>query len=171
VLKNKGTKIDYVSFIDESFLVNFSLDTWWIDSGATVHISNSLQVFSSIRTIREGEQSLRVADGNEVKVKGIRSFDLELPGGFHLHLQDVLYVPSLKRNLISISRLDKSEHICEFGNSKCNIKFRNISVGFGHLQGDLYLLSLDNDYSMMNVCDATNKRKRDNETSSKLWHY
>jgi len=41
-LKSKGTIIDYVSFIDESFLVNFSPNTWWIDSGATVHISNSL---------------------------------------------------------------------------------------------------------------------------------
>jgi hypothetical protein len=50
-LKNKGTIINYDSFIDESFLVNFSPDTWWIDSGATVHICNSLQVFSSIRTI------------------------------------------------------------------------------------------------------------------------
>ena len=72
-----------------------------------MHISNSLQVFSSIRTIREGERSLRVADGNEVKVEGIGSFDLELPGGFNLSLHDVLYVPSLKRNLIYVSRLDK----------------------------------------------------------------
>ena len=75
----------------------------------------------------------------------------------------------MKRNLISVSRLDKSGHICEFGNSKCNIKFHNISVGLGHLQGDLYLLSLD-DYSVMNVNDVTHKRKRDDETSSKLWH-
>ena len=126
-------------------------------------------MFSSIRTIREGERSLRVADGNEVKVEGIGSFNLELPGGFNLHLHDVLYVPSLKRNLISVSRLDKSGHICEFGNSKCNIKLHNISVGLGHLQGDLYLLSLD-DYSVMNVNDVTHKRKRDDETSSKLWH-
>ena len=70
-LRTKGTITDYVSFIDESFLVNFSPNTWWFDSGATVHISNSLQVFSSIQTIREGERSLRVADGNEVKVEGI----------------------------------------------------------------------------------------------------
>ena len=63
-------------------------------------ISNSLQVFSSIRTTREGERSLRVADGNEVKDEGIGSFDLELPGGFNLSLHDVLYVPSLKRNFL-----------------------------------------------------------------------
>ena len=60
--------------------------------------------------------------------------------------------------------------MCEFGNSVCNIKFHNISVGLGHLQVDLYLLSLGDNYSVMNVCDTMHKRKRDNETSSKLWH-
>jgi hypothetical protein len=109
-----------------------------------------------------------VADGNEVKVEGIGSFNLELPGSFHLHLQDVLYIPSLKRNLISVLRLDKSGHICEFGNSKCNMKFHNIRVGLGHLRGDLYLLSPDHDCSVMNVCGATNKRKHGDETSSKF---
>ena len=78
-----------------------------------------------------------MADGNEVKVERIGSIILELPGSFNLHLNDVLYVPSLKRNLISISYLDRSGHICEFGNSKCNIKLHNISVGLGHLQGDI----------------------------------
>jgi hypothetical protein len=37
----------------------------------------------------------------------------------------------------------------------------------------MYMLSL-NDFPVMNVCDVTNKQKRnnssDNETSSKLWH-
>jgi len=41
-LKNNCTIIDYVYFIDVSFLVTFSPNTWWIDSGATVHISNLL---------------------------------------------------------------------------------------------------------------------------------
>ena len=40
-----------------------------------------------------------MADGNEVKVEGIGSFDLELPGGFNLSLHDVLYVPSLKKTI------------------------------------------------------------------------
>ena len=58
---------------------------------------------------------------------------LKSKAGFQLNLDDVLYVPSLKRNIISISRLDKSGHMCEFGNSVCNVKFHNINVGLGHL--------------------------------------
>ena len=52
----------------------------------------------------------------------------------------------------------------------CNIKFHNLSVGLVHLHGDLYLLSLYNVCSAMNVDDVSHKRKRDDETSSKLWH-
>ena len=38
-----------------------------------------------------------MADGNMVEVEGVGSFSLELPGGFQLNLDDVLYVPSLKK--------------------------------------------------------------------------
>ena len=133
-------KCDVVSFIDELFLADFSPNTWWIDSGATVHISNSLQVFRTIRTIRKGERSLRVADGTPVEVEGVGSFHLELPGGLQLNLDDVLYAPSLKRNLISVSALDDSGHICEFGNNQCVIKFNSINVGLAVRQGKLYML-------------------------------
>jgi hypothetical protein len=79
-----------------------------------------------MKTIRRGEQSLRVADGHKVEVKGIGSFSLELASGFNLQLDDVLYVPGLKRNLISVSALDTSGYITEFGNNKCIIKFNYI---------------------------------------------
>jgi hypothetical protein len=56
-LKKKGN--DFVSFVDEYFLANYSPNTWWIDSGANVHISNLLQIFNLMRTIRRGERSLK----------------------------------------------------------------------------------------------------------------
>ena len=167
-LQKKGN--DVVSFVDESFLADFSSNTWWIDSGATVHISNSLQVFPSMRTIRRGERSLRVADGTEVEVEGIGNIALELNSGFNLQLDDVLYVPSLKRNLISVSALDDSGHVSIFGSNKCIIKFNNIRVGLASRQGKLYMLSLD-DNPVMNVYDNSHKRKRFDETLLKLWHY
>jgi len=37
-LAKKGN--DVISFIDESLYADFSMNTWWIDSGATVHVSN-----------------------------------------------------------------------------------------------------------------------------------
>jgi hypothetical protein len=44
VMASKGNNI--VSFVNESLYTQFSKSTWWIDSGATVHVANSLQGFS-----------------------------------------------------------------------------------------------------------------------------
>jgi hypothetical protein len=52
-LAHKGE--EYITFVDESLYVNFSLNTWWIDSGATVHIYNSLQGFIMKKSTRGSE--------------------------------------------------------------------------------------------------------------------
>jgi hypothetical protein len=33
---------DNVTFVDESLFLSYSKSTWWIDSGATIHVANSL---------------------------------------------------------------------------------------------------------------------------------
>ena len=33
---------DFIIFIDESLYLSYAKSTWWIDSGATVHVVNSL---------------------------------------------------------------------------------------------------------------------------------
>ena len=44
---------------------------------------------------------------------------LDLNDGFVLKLAHVLYVPSLRRNLISVSRLYDDGYECHFSNGKC----------------------------------------------------
>jgi hypothetical protein len=65
-----------------------------------------------------------------------------LPRGFQLSLDEVLYVPSLKRNLVSVLALADSGHVCSFYKDKCVIQYNNISVGLAERQGKLYMLSV-----------------------------
>jgi hypothetical protein len=120
------------------------------------------------------ERTLKVADECKANFEVVGSLPLVLHGGFTLMLNNILYVSSLQRNLISLDLLEDDGFECLFGNNKCTIKFDNKVVGFAPRQGMLYVLPL-NDFPVMNVCDVTNKRKRnnssDNETSWKLWHY
>jgi hypothetical protein len=51
---------DHVTFVDEFLFFSYSKSTWWIDSGATIHVANSLQGFHMRRTHRRGERSIRV---------------------------------------------------------------------------------------------------------------
>jgi hypothetical protein len=41
-----------IMFINESLYVQYSKSTWWIDSGADVHVANSLQGYRSTGTMR-----------------------------------------------------------------------------------------------------------------------
>jgi hypothetical protein len=80
---------DLITSIDESMYLDYSSYTWWIDSGATIHAVNFLQ----------GLNMRRILPSND----------------FTLYLHDVLYVPSMRRNLISVSCLDDNRFDCLFG--------------------------------------------------------
>jgi hypothetical protein len=117
---------------------------------------------------RKGEESLKVIDGKEAYVEAVGSIVLHLHSGFKLHLNNVLYVSSLKRKLISVCLLDIDGFSCNFGDMKCLIKYNDENVSIAYLQEKLYMLSLNE--SMLNVCDDKDKHFSKNETSSKLWH-
>jgi hypothetical protein len=109
-MEKKG--IDIVSFVNESLYSQFFKPTWWIDSCATVHVANSLQGFHSTRTMQRSERRIEVANGVQADVEAIDDISLELADGSTIPLRDVLFVPSLHRNLISVSRLDKDSYEC-----------------------------------------------------------
>jgi hypothetical protein len=120
---------DHVTFVDESLFLSYAKSTWWIDSGATIHITNSLQGFLTRRILRRGERSIRVINGVDIEVEAIGELPLELNNGFILRLHNVLYAPSLSRNLISISCLDDDGYDCQFDNRQCLILFDSKVVG------------------------------------------
>jgi DNA-binding transcriptional MerR regulator len=120
---------DHVIFVDESLFLSYSKSTWWIDSGATIHVAKSLQGFHTRRTLRRGERSIRVANDVEAKVEAIGELPLELNNSFILRLHNVLYVSSLSRNFIFVSCLDDDGYDYQFGNRQCLILFDNKIVG------------------------------------------
>ncbi len=121
-------------FVDESLFLSYSRSTWWIDSGATIHVANSLHGFHTRRTLQRGERRIRVTNGIEAEVEAIGELPLELNNAFILHLHNVLYVPSLSRNLISVSCLDEDGFDCQFGNKQCLIIFDSKVVGLSCME-------------------------------------
>jgi hypothetical protein len=55
---------------------------------------------------------IRVANGIKAEVEAIGELPFELNNDFILHLHNVLYVPSLSRNLISVSCLNDDGFDC-----------------------------------------------------------
>jgi hypothetical protein len=71
-----------------------------------------LQGFHTRKTLQRGERSIRVTNDVEAEVEAIGELPLELNNGFILYLHNVLYVPSLRGNLISVACLDDDGYDC-----------------------------------------------------------
>ncbi|RVW62445.1 Retrovirus-related Pol polyprotein from transposon TNT 1-94 [Vitis vinifera] len=61
-LEKKGNPTSFVCY--ESNMVNVNTNTWWIDSGSTIHISNSLQGMQNLRKPVTSEQF--ILSGNKM---------------------------------------------------------------------------------------------------------
>lgn len=160
----------------ESNLVDIPADTWWLDTGATIHITNSLREFRSSRKPNERELMVNMGNGVKVKVEHVGVVRLPLSSGHVLELRDVAYVPSIRRNLISISVLDRCGYTFHFGNGHVSLYCNSLLVGSGTLSDGLYMVVLHSDFggSSSQVPNANvivgSKRARLNEKSSMLWH-
>ena len=107
--------------------------------------------------------------GSHVEVIGICY--LTLDGGFVLELQKTFYVPSLSRNLISVSRLIPFGYSFHFSETSFSLTYKSDCVGSGILSDGLYCIFLQNDptYNSLHVQTGI-KRCVVNEDSSTLWH-
>jgi hypothetical protein len=77
------------------------------------------------RTLQRGERDIRVANDVEAEVEAIGELPIELNNDFILCLHNILYVPFLSRNLISVSCLNDDRYDYQFDNKQYLILFDN----------------------------------------------
>jgi hypothetical protein len=100
-----------------SGMVPINENTWLIDSGASRHmtdISNHLTHFI------EKETHLHVVLGDDARynVRGVGTSTFQLDSDMQLKLEEVLYVPGMKRNLVSISALEDKGYKITFSEGR-----------------------------------------------------
>ncbi|KAI4380252.1 hypothetical protein MLD38_006465 [Melastoma candidum] len=156
----------------ESNLADVSSNTWWIDSGASVHIVMTLQGFQRQRMPNEYDGKVKVGNNAKAAVEFIGVVRLPLDLGFELVLENVLYIPTFRRNLISVHVLDKVGFSCLFQNGIMQLSLNSKVVGSATLSNGLYRLDLVPSYGVESLCAESSAPKRvlSNEKSSMLWH-
>ena len=145
--------------------------TWWIDSGATTHISVSMQGCLSCRKPNDGERYIFVGDGKKVEVEAIETFRLLLKFGTYLDLNETYVVLSFRHNLVYISILDKFGYTCSFGNNKFSLFQNSNLVGTGSLSyvDNIYMLdTVASFHETLQLSTQGVKRKLTDENSSSL---
>ena len=86
---------------------------------------------------------------------------------------DIFYVPSISRNLVSLSKLDVVGYSFKFGNGCLSLYKSTCLIGSGTIYDGLYKLNLDNLYAetlMTSHHNVGTKRSLVNECSAFFWH-
>ena len=81
----------------------------------------------------DAERHIFVGDGNLVEAKAIWHFRLLLKTCYYLNLVDTFIVLSFRRNLVSVSLLDKFGYFCSFENNQFSLSINSNVVGTGSL--------------------------------------
>ena len=169
---NKGGKS--FSLVVESCLAVLSTSTWCVDTGATNHVCNSLQGFQETRKLSDGEICLHMGNATTVAAVAVGNVFLNFSNDRSLILRDCLYVPSIRRNLVSVSKLFKDGYSVYFSNSVV-IKLNKHFVCSGSLVDDLYIINPMFPTVQLNELNNTNnlpcKRKEPSKLNQTyLWH-
>ena len=142
--------------------------TWYIDSGASQHMSYDKEMMVDYVHF-ENPQKVCLGDNRVVQAFGKGNIWLDVKTGNEYkpaRLVDVLYVPDLAKNLFSVSAAAKRGYSIELHQSGCVIldKFQKIS-GSGKLQNNLYVLDVnEKNVGFHDVNIASN------EHPEELWH-
>ncbi|RVW16023.1 Retrovirus-related Pol polyprotein from transposon TNT 1-94 [Vitis vinifera] len=165
--------VDLNANMIEINIVDVHANSWWLDTGATIHVTNSLQEMTKKRRPSKHEEFVYMGNGSKVKVEFFGMIKLRLATESFLLLHDVAYIPSLRRNLIFVFVLDRHSYSFHFGGGKVDIFSNSVLIGNGVLFGNLYSLSLHHGP----LCDSSSvnsvvgcKRVRMNLSPSMLWH-
>ena len=78
---------------------------WLVDSGASKHTTRYKESFIN-RSEHESPLKVKLGDDYQYPIKGSGEDSLKLDSRKSLKMKDLIYVPGLKKNILSISALD-----------------------------------------------------------------
>ncbi|GJU94119.1 zinc finger, CCHC-type containing protein [Tanacetum coccineum] len=138
---------------------------WWIDSGATTHVCKDRCWFKTYEPVEDGSV-LYMGDDHFAPVHGKGSVVLEFSSGKSITLFNVLYVPKLRKNLISGPVLNKCGYKQVYESDKYILSKSGVFVGFGYYNNGMFMLNLNK------VPDDSGSVYMSSSTvvNSSLWH-
>ncbi|KAK8590161.1 hypothetical protein V6N12_024544 [Hibiscus sabdariffa] len=161
--KAVGASVSGIYVIDVHVSTSSS---WVLDTGCGSHICTSVQGLHTRRTLAKGDVDLRVGNGARVAALAVGTYVLPLPSGLILNLENCYFVPSLTKNIISVSCLDKIGFEIIIKNNSCSFFYNNLFYGSAQLISGLYILNQENMIFNIN----TKKLKTNDSNQTYLWH-
>ncbi|GJT90783.1 retrotransposon protein, putative, ty1-copia subclass [Tanacetum coccineum] len=145
---------------------------WIYDIGCGTHTYNIIQGLRGIRKLNKGALDLYVGNGNRATFKSIWRFDLILPNGMVLVLDNCHFAPSITRGVISLSHLWDNGFLYKITDYGAILVFKDNLVYFNAIpRDDIFEIDMHNHVSnKCSIYTCSNKKFKHNLDSTFLWH-
>ncbi|GKA96535.1 retrotransposon protein, putative, ty1-copia subclass [Tanacetum coccineum] len=136
---------------------------WIMDSGCSYHITPRLDIFFDFLECDGG--SVLLGDNRECKIRGIGKVRVQLRDGSSFMLNNVRYIPELKRNLISLGTLEKEGYTVKLQSGKVTV-INGSKIALSGIRRDNYVYSLDGHA----VAGELNASVEEKDNLAQVWH-
>ncbi|RHY71885.1 hypothetical protein DYB38_014009, partial [Aphanomyces astaci] len=137
-----------------------------IDSGATAHMTGDIDLLHSVVACTRG---VRIADGHPIPVTAMGDLKIKSEEtGRTATFKNVLYVPTLKKTLVSISRINRQSGDPSLVFKKDHYQLRNKNqLSITARWNDSYLYALQGKFILPGMDDEANTAEA---ADAMLWH-
>lgn len=162
--KNKESKQNQSSYAAVFIASSGYSDDWYIDSGASVHMTKHKNLF--IEETTPDIKTIKVANNKSLPVQSSGKISLcvdnERGQQNEILFTNVLYVPELATNLLSVSQIIKNGGQVKFNKDGCIIlNTKNVLVATASLINNMYRLNMSTAHAC--ISDVI-------EQDTYLWH-
>jgi hypothetical protein len=139
-------------------------DEWILDTACSFHICCNKDWFSSYESVQSGD-FVRVGNDNQCSIVGIGSVQIKTHDGMTRTLTGVKHIPSMARNLISLSTLDCDGYKYKGGNKLLKVSSGSLIIMIGDMNSaKLYVLRGS---TLPGIAAAVSS---DETSKTNLWH-
>ena len=139
--ENKHTDASASStFMIKNYSSITSYSAWVLDTGCGPHICINMQAIRNHKRFWWHEVILQMGTWAKVATLSIGFYSLYLSTGLVIELSNCYYVPSIRKNIISVSCLVMDEYNFEIGNKGISIFWNDIFFSSAKMFNRTYIL-------------------------------
>ena len=109
--------------------ISNSTESWWINSGATKHITRFKKALADYKA-KKFNVKVELGDGSTYAIKGVDSICLHLDLGMLICVEEIMYVLGLKKKILSILVLEYKGFNVIFMDNKALLCPKNTNINF-----------------------------------------
>lgn len=139
IVKKKNDERDNVLF--SALVASEKSDTWYIDSGATSHMTHERNAVKQI--VKPVKEYVTAANGDPMKIIGMGDVRKRIAGNNYLTIKNAQIIPNLCVNLLSVSQLVLIDYEVIFNKRGCKIIDKNSNlIATGRFEDNMFKLNI-----------------------------